>query len=134
MRRALAIEVASLGTDHPDVARVFNNLAQLLVDTGRLAEAEPLMRRVVAILDKFERDTGERHPQHETAAGNLAVLEAHMRTNGIKPTGSGTTTPTPNGGAARPPAAATAPRPIAMTAAPGSTRKATFLNWMFGRL
>ena len=45
MRRALAIDEQSYGPDHPDVARVLNNLAALLRATKRLAEAQPLMRR-----------------------------------------------------------------------------------------
>jgi hypothetical protein len=49
MRRALAIDEASFGADHPRVAIDLNNLAQLLQDTKRLAEAEPLMRRALAI-------------------------------------------------------------------------------------
>jgi tetratricopeptide (TPR) repeat protein len=48
-RRALAIDEASLGLDHPSVARDLNNLALLLCDTSRLAEAEPLYRRALAI-------------------------------------------------------------------------------------
>ena len=38
-RRALAIDEASYGPDHPNVAIDLNNLAQLLHDTNRLAEA-----------------------------------------------------------------------------------------------
>lgn len=38
------------GTEHPKVAIRLNNLAQLLQDTNRLAEAEPLRRRVLVIL------------------------------------------------------------------------------------
>src|SRR5271154_62383 len=49
MRRALAIDEASFGPDHPDVASSLNNLAQLLKATNRLSEAEPLMRRALAI-------------------------------------------------------------------------------------
>ena len=45
MRRALAIDEASYGPDHPNVASDLNNLAQLLQATNRLGEAEPLMRR-----------------------------------------------------------------------------------------
>jgi hypothetical protein len=48
-RRALAIDEASYGDDHSNVARDLNNLAQLLQATNRLAEAEPLMRRALAI-------------------------------------------------------------------------------------
>jgi hypothetical protein len=43
-RRALAIGEASLGPDHPDVARDLNNLALLLQATNRLSDAEPLSR------------------------------------------------------------------------------------------
>ena len=43
MRRALAIDEQSYGPDHPKVATGLNNLAQLLQDTNRLAEAEPLI-------------------------------------------------------------------------------------------
>ena len=49
MKRALAIDEKSYGPDHPDVARDLNNLAQLLQATNRLGEAEPLMRRALAI-------------------------------------------------------------------------------------
>jgi tetratricopeptide (TPR) repeat protein len=44
MRRALEIDQANHGSDHPNVARDLNNLAQLLKATNRLGEAEPLMR------------------------------------------------------------------------------------------
>jgi hypothetical protein len=42
---------ASFGPGHPNVARDLNNLAQLLADTNRVAEAEPLMRRALAIFE-----------------------------------------------------------------------------------
>jgi Tfp pilus assembly protein PilF len=51
MRRALAIDEASFGPEHPDVARDLNNLAALLADTNSLGEAEPLYRRALAIDD-----------------------------------------------------------------------------------
>jgi hypothetical protein len=47
MQRALAIDEASYGPEHPDVARDLSNLASLLLVTNRLAEAEPLMRRAM---------------------------------------------------------------------------------------
>jgi len=59
MRRALAIDEASLGAEHPNVAIDHNNLAALLQDTNRLTEAEPLMARVVTVLEK---SLGENHP------------------------------------------------------------------------
>ena len=49
MRRALAIDEKSFGPEHPDVPIRLNNLAGLLKATNRLAWAEPLMRRALAI-------------------------------------------------------------------------------------
>ena len=61
-RRALAIDEASYGPDHPTVAIRLNNLAQLLQATNRLGEAEPLMRRALAI------DEASYGPDHPTVA------------------------------------------------------------------
>ena len=71
MRRALAINEASYGTDHPRTAVALNNLAQLLEATNRLAEAEPLIRRAIAI---NEASFGPDHPQTAVALNNLAQL------------------------------------------------------------
>jgi hypothetical protein len=71
MRRTLAIDEASFGPDHPEVAIRLNNLAQLLQDTNRLDEAEPLMRRAVEI---FERSLGPDHPRTKMSRRNLAIL------------------------------------------------------------
>ena len=49
MRRALAIDEQSFGTEHPNVAIRLNNLALLLKATNRLSEAEPMMRRALRI-------------------------------------------------------------------------------------
>ena len=48
-----------------------NNLAQLLQATNRLAEAEPLMRRALAI---DEKSFGPDHPNVATDLNNLALL------------------------------------------------------------
>jgi hypothetical protein len=69
IRRALAIDEASYGPDHPDVARDLNNLAELLHDTDR--EAEPLFRRSAAI---YEESLGQDHPLVGVALSNLAGL------------------------------------------------------------
>ena len=71
MRRALAIDEASSGPDHPDVATDLNNLAQLLRATNRLGEAEPLMRRALAI---DEASYGPDHPAVARDLNNLALL------------------------------------------------------------
>ena len=78
MRRTLAIDEASFGNDHPNVARDLNNLAQLLQDTNRLSEAEPLMRRHLAIFLAFERATGHAHPHRDAAIRNYTSLLAEM--------------------------------------------------------
>jgi tetratricopeptide (TPR) repeat protein len=70
-RRTLAIDEASFGKDQPEVATALNNLAQLLADTNRLSEAEPLMRRALKIdEDSFGKD----QPEVATALNNLAQL------------------------------------------------------------
>ena len=74
MRRALAIDEASYGAEHPDVAIRLNNLATLLQATNRLGEAEPLMRRHVVIFLKFQRATGHPHPHRDAALANHARL------------------------------------------------------------
>ena len=71
LRQALAIDEASRGADHPEVARDLNNLALLLRDTNRWAEAEPLMRRALAIA---ETSFGPNHPTVATGLNNLAEL------------------------------------------------------------
>ena len=71
MRRALAIDEASFGAEHPNVARDLNNLALLLQATNRLAEAEPLMRRALAI---DEASFGAEHPNVAVDLNNLAQL------------------------------------------------------------
>ena len=78
MRRALAIDEASFGADHPTVAVDLNNLAQLLKATNRLPEAEPLMRRA---LEVFIASLGTEHPNSRTVAGNyFGLLQAMGRT------------------------------------------------------
>ena len=75
MRRALAIDEQSFGTEHPDVARDLNNLARWLQAANRLAEAEPLMRRALAIL---VASLGADHPNSQTVIGNYAALLGEM--------------------------------------------------------
>jgi hypothetical protein len=60
------------------VARDLNNLAQLLQATKRLAEAEPLTRRMVMIVLRFQRDTGHPHPHRDTAMQNYAILLSEL--------------------------------------------------------
>ncbi len=71
MRRSLAVDEASLGEEHPNVAIRLGNLATLLQDTNRLDEAEPLMRRSLAI---DEASFGKEHQRVATDLSNLATL------------------------------------------------------------
>ncbi len=83
MRRALEIDEASYGKDHPEVARDLNNLAQLLKATNRLGEAEPLMRRALEI---DEASYGKDHPEVATDLNNLAqLLQAANRLGEAEP-------------------------------------------------
>jgi len=76
--RALAITEASFGKDHPNIAIRLNNLARLLYATDRPGEAEPLMRRALAIFLAFQRDTGHAHPHRDAAIRNYAGLLTAM--------------------------------------------------------
>jgi tetratricopeptide (TPR) repeat protein len=71
IKRALAIDEASFGANHPKIARDLNNLAQLLQATNRLKEAEPLMRRALAI---DEVSLGNDHRNVARDLNNLAQL------------------------------------------------------------
>jgi Tetratricopeptide repeat len=79
-RRALIIDEAAYGPEHPRVAIGLNNLAQLLKVTNRLAEAEPLSRRHLLIFLDFTHRTGHEHPHLRTALANYAgILKAMGR-------------------------------------------------------
>ena len=68
-RQALAEAKAHSNTKL--VAAASNNLAQLLQDTNRMGEAEPLMRRALEI---SRASFGEHHPTVATCLNNLAQL------------------------------------------------------------
>ena len=80
-RRALAIDEASYGPDHPNVARDLNNLASLLHATNRLDEAEPLYRRALAI---DEASYGPDHPKVATAS-TISRDCSRPRTASVRP-------------------------------------------------
>jgi hypothetical protein len=67
-----------LGPEHPDVGQSLNNLAALFVRQDRHAEAEPLLKRSLAI---FEKPLGPEHPRVATALNNLAVLYSDQGRN-----------------------------------------------------
>ncbi len=83
LRRALAIDEASYGPRHANVARDLNNLASLLTATHRLTEAEPLMRRALEI---DEACCGKGHPEVASDLNRLALLlEATSRLSEAEP-------------------------------------------------
>jgi tetratricopeptide (TPR) repeat protein len=83
MKRALAIDEASYGADHPRVATRLNNLASLLQATNRLADTEPLMKRALTI---DEASYGPDHPNVARDLNNLAqLLKATNRPEDAEP-------------------------------------------------
>ncbi len=70
-RRGLAIDEASYGARHPNIATGLNNLAELLRVTNRPTEAEPLYRRALQI---DEASYGPTHPKVAIRLNNLALL------------------------------------------------------------
>ena len=73
MRRALEIDEASFGPEHPNVAIDLNNLAQLLQATNRLAEAEPLMRRALEIDEASLSSPWPAPPPRNARTGGVAA-------------------------------------------------------------
>ncbi len=61
----------ALGPEHPSVATSLNNLALLYQAQGHYAEAEPLYKRALAILEKA---LGPEHPHVAQSLENYAAL------------------------------------------------------------
>ena len=64
-------EAAAPGENHSDLASSLNNVAMSLQAENKLAEAEPMYRRVLAIQ---ENAFGENHPKVASSRGNLGIL------------------------------------------------------------
>jgi len=79
IKRALAIDEASFGKNHPKVAIRLSNLAALYQTTDRLEEAEPLMQRALKI---GEASFGKDHPKVAIYLNSLATL--YQATNRLK--------------------------------------------------
>src|SRR5258708_15202981 len=69
--QALSISERALGPEHPDTARILNNLAELYTTHGQYAKAEPLTKRAVEIVEKR---LGPDHPDLAMCLNNLALL------------------------------------------------------------
>ena len=87
IRRALAMDEASFGPQHPNVATGLNNFVQLLQDSNRLSEAKPLMRRAAVILITFTKETKYPHPSLNTFMNNYGSLLTKMGGQPPKPPG-----------------------------------------------
>ena len=68
-----------LGADHPDTATSLNNLALMRGIQGRYAEAAPLFKEAVEIM---ERVLGAEHPNTKIMRKNYEVLLAEMKEKG----------------------------------------------------
>lgn len=81
LERALALRRKQLGAQHPETGVTMNNLANVLLALGSLAEAERMQRRALEIL---ESALGK-HARVAVAASNLAdVLRAKGETRNAR--------------------------------------------------
>ncbi len=78
LRQSLAIDVAVLGPEHPDVATREANLALVLLDKGNAVEAASLLNQALAIA---ERQPAESESYAATLANFAAALERLNRRN-----------------------------------------------------
>jgi len=69
---AIAFSNNELGSDHPDTATSYNNVASNLNAQGRYEEAEPLFRRAIEV---FERVLGVDHPNTRVVRGNWEAFK-----------------------------------------------------------
>jgi tetratricopeptide (TPR) repeat protein len=69
--RALAIDEAAYGPDHPDVAIDVNNLGLVLEDLGDMEEAKKMFERALVI---DEAAYGPDHPQVAISVNNLGLI------------------------------------------------------------
>jgi len=75
-RRALIMEKAWLGPEHPVVASSLDHLGLFyMMDQGLYAEAEPLLESSLAIREKV---SGPNHPDVAATLGHLAELYQHQ--------------------------------------------------------
>ena len=73
VRRALAIQQKALGTQHPETGSTLSNLANILLATNRLVEAERTQRQALSTL---EAALGPHHARVGISCSNLADILA----------------------------------------------------------
>ena len=76
LERALRIDKAVFGPDHPKVAIRLNNLGRLLEDFGEIDAAVPHLSRALEICRKV---LGEDHPTTKIIRANLAALDTQAK-------------------------------------------------------
>ncbi len=80
--RALKIDEANFGAEHPNVATDVNNLGLVMQDLGDLNGARTAFERALKI---FEKQLGENHPNVATLVNNLGnVMQALGDLNGAR--------------------------------------------------
>jgi tetratricopeptide (TPR) repeat protein len=75
LERALAIDEAALGSDHPKVAIRLNNLGNVLREQGDLDSTKALFERSLRIVREY---LGDDHPHTKLVQGHLQILEAEL--------------------------------------------------------
>lgn len=81
--RALALDEATRGPDHPEVATRLNNLGVAVAAAGQAADAAPLLQRALEISTSA---LGDDHPTIATRLSNLGlILSAQKRSTEAKP-------------------------------------------------
>jgi Tfp pilus assembly protein PilF len=73
LQRALAINEAVYGPEHPQIARTLRNLAIVQRQLGELEEARETLRRALVI---FERFLGPKHPDTMQATSMLRSMHS----------------------------------------------------------
>ena len=74
--RAIAIDEAALGPNHPDIAIDLNNLGGVLRAQGDLVGTKTLLDRALRIFREF---LGDDHPNTKKVQNNLRLLEEKMK-------------------------------------------------------
>ena len=73
--RALRIDEAAFGPEHPDVATDINNLGAVLFDQGDVPRALPYLERALAIR---EATLGPDHPDTQESRRNVEIARSSL--------------------------------------------------------
>jgi tetratricopeptide (TPR) repeat protein len=72
-QRSLGVSVASLGSDHPDVAIVLKNIGIMKASQRQYAEADRLLNRSLSLTNRV---LGHEHPFVAVTMRTIAVIQA----------------------------------------------------------